>query len=411
MTATVPPPEKPVPAPALAATAASQLPAWLLSSAGASALLVAFGYLVELSRDQLLGIALRDNVTLAEYGVSGARFLVNVITLAFRLVALHPLMTLSAFLIVSVIAIAAGRLSRARQRKSSTPGGTLLQLISILLLFLGKAALFDIPPALIENVLIEATDPHRQFDASPVVNSITQQYWKKMICAHATRGGEAGMECEDNYRARRTLENLFLLNAFITVVMAAWTLSLTTQQFDSVTKVRQACIAAARAAASLSVLVAVIALPYQYGKLVAPTTFKQVSVHFKPNAEVGLNPGNPGRDVMATDLPPADETRPVPIVPESVSHTQRSTPLEADGASSAVPGREPSVMRRSDSRDELTQPALLLTGNANVVTLYYIKEDLIRELSRSDIEHIAVRPGRDVLQLHMDRTLPSAEKR
>ena len=61
------------------ANAPNQIPAWLLSSAGASALLVAFGYLVEVSRDELLGVALRDNVTLPEYGVSGARFLINVL--------------------------------------------------------------------------------------------------------------------------------------------------------------------------------------------------------------------------------------------------------------------------------------------------------------------------------------------
>jgi hypothetical protein len=393
MTASAPPPTNNPGAPTAGNTSATgQLPAWLLSSAGASALLVAFGYLVEVARDELLGVALRDNITLAEYGVSGARFLVNVLTLAFRIIALHPVVAFSVVVVMTAVALAAGRLIWLKEARSPRPGAVVLQLVLILILLLAKAAALDIPAAIIDNVLIERTDPYRAFDASPAVNFITQKYWQTVICAHATRAAEAGLKCQPG-AAKRTLENLFLLNCVITVFAATWTLTLAAMTFAEATAKWQSTISAARALAWFAVLVSVIALPYNYGKTVASTSFKQVNIYFRTS-------GNGSAQSRETTVAANSD-------PSSVTDATQGADLTTVGTAgeTSAPTSPP-----LNERDELTGPALLLTGNANVVTLYYLGDDLIREVSRTDIEHIKIRPALDVLQLHMDRELTQARK-
>jgi hypothetical protein len=344
----------------------AQVPAWLLSSAGVSALLVAFGYLVEAARDHLLGVELRGNVALAEYGLVGARFIVNVITLGFRWIGLHPVIT--GGLIVLALAIAFF-VARRRLTVELTPQKILLRFMIILLLLLGKAAFLDVPAALIENVLIDRTDPKRAFDAAPFLVGRTTALWTTVICAHAKQTRDAGLRCGSGASAQRELEGLFLFNGIATLILLVWTLSLSLPvTLDVIDRQWRTVLVAVRAVTWTALMVAVVALPYHYGKLVAPTRFREVVVNFKSVAR-----GAPAPIVVAPPLPPPETDR-------------------TDSGS-------------GDPREELTKPALLLTANASVLTLYYRSDDLVRELSRSDVESITVYPAVDVLQVHMDRCL------
>src|SRR5436853_2415674 len=132
-------------------------PSWILTSAGASAALVTLGYLVQAARDHLLGVELRANLTLADFGLVGARFLVDVITLVLRTIGLHPLLTPAVILLAGLLLFWWLR----RDHEALTPAGITLRLMIIVLVLVGKAVVFDVPTALIENVLVERVDVNR----------------------------------------------------------------------------------------------------------------------------------------------------------------------------------------------------------------------------------------------------------
>lgn len=365
-----------------------QIPSWILSSAGASALLITFGYLVEAARDHLLGVAIRENVTLAEYGLAGARFVVNVITLAFRWMGLHPVLAGALALFFVAIGIVTARISKDRLGAVWVHVGVAI----ILLLLLLKAAFIDVPSALIENVLIERTEPTRVFDATPVLNGQTQKLWQRLICAHASQTSDTDLNCGPPGTARRALELIFLLNVLITVVLCILARNLM-EAGARVDGVVRSTLTTTQIVTWTALSVGIVALPYHYGKMVAPTVFSQAIVNFKTS-----DGKPPGTAVGSAAVAPAESA--ASGAPSSIAAKSATQPLMS--TSNQAPEEE---LQPRDSRERLREPALLLTANANVLTLYYQRDDLVRQLSRTDVESITLYPPRDVLQVHMDRCL------
>ncbi|HEV7919717.1 MAG TPA: hypothetical protein VGR02_02885 [Thermoanaerobaculia bacterium] len=343
------------------------IPPWILTSAGASAALVAIGYLVEAARDRLLGVELHYNVAMADYGLVGARFFVDLITLLFRTVGLHPVITGIVLVAATLTALAALRF----RDRTLTLRGVMVRFLIILLLLGVKAIAFDIPTALIENVLVERADLSHSFDASPLLDWRTRSMWQSIICAHA--GPEARLTdlCKGQPTARHHLESLFLVNVAITLGLLVWaaTLLQDSSNIRGLTRFATLAFLTARTIVVVALAIVLLALPYQYGKLVVSTSFNEVVIHFTDDET---------KQSSAPAAAPAGTAGEQPPVPES--------PLLAE-------------------RRQLESRALLLAGTTELLTLYYPEEDIVREVSRHDIESIKVFPPHDVLSEHIARTV------
>jgi hypothetical protein len=345
------------------------VPRWILTSAGASAALVAVGYLVEAARDRLLGVELHYNVAVADYGLVGARFFVDLITLLLRTIGLHPVITGIVLIATTIAALA---LLRFRSHEITLRGLIVRSLVIILLLGM-KAVAFDIPTALIENVLVERADASRSFDASPLLDWRTRALWRSILCAHA--GGAANVKavCQGQESAPHHLESIFLINVALTLVLLIWAVTLLNDSSRIRGETRFATLAflTARTVVALALAIVLLALPYQYGKLVASTSFNEVVLHFADESP---------------QESPAQQAAPAAIV-------------------AAQPEPQPPVERPSEvERRQLESRALLLASTTDLLTLYYPDEDIVREVSRHDIQSIKVYPPHDVLVDHIAKS-------
>ncbi len=255
----------------------------VLSSIGATGVLIGLGYIVAYSREHLLGIDITRATTTADYAAIGARFFADVIVLMYRNAADNGWLLGVVFAVMVVSLLAARRmivLPPVRFRS--------VYLFAVLILLVAKIAYYDIPFVLRSDVLLLEIDYSGTVGLPKRLDRHAVVLWKDFACRH-----DADYKCDVD-KATKNLNSFFFQNVVATAIVTYLALLFLRRN-------RQRSRSEAEASEPLGglsiplvtsfvLLVGVLAVPFTYGRAVWDARMPRVIVTFRPPQGVAATP-------------------------------------------------------------------------------------------------------------------------